>query len=173
MKISSLFTVLPYVELIDIDKVEAGCTGVYSGCYFKRSKDKLPKLFEGAIGPVIRLASSIDGSIQLFKTERPTFASMAKTTTFKYNKRPYFWYLDGYIYVPNVEWDAIRLEGIFEGDTSDFLCPSDQSCTLKQDQQLPFPDYLFSEIEQYVIKEFSITMQIPVDGSDDSQNVLR
>jgi hypothetical protein len=173
MKISSLFTVLPYVELIDIDKVEAGCTGVYSGCYFKRSKDKLPKLFEGAIGPVIRLASSIDGSIQLFKTERPTFASMAKTTTFKYNKRPYFWYLDGYIYVPNVEWDAIRLEGIFEGDTSDFLCPSDQSCMLKQDQQLPFPDYLFSEIEQYVIKEFSITMQIPVDGSDDSQNVLR
>ena len=173
MKISSLFTVLPYMELIDIDKVEAGCTGVYSGCYFKRTKDKLPKLFEGAVGPVIRLASSIDGSIQLFKTERPTFASMAKTTTFKYNKNPYFWYLDGYIYVPNVEWDAIRVEAIFEGETAEFLCPSDQSCMFKQDQPLPFPDYLFSEIEQYVIKEFSITMQIPVDGSDDSQNVLR
>ena len=38
MKISSLFSVLPYVELVDVDKIEAGCTGVYSGCYFKRSK---------------------------------------------------------------------------------------------------------------------------------------
>jgi hypothetical protein len=173
MKISTLFSVLPYVELVDIDKVEAGCTGVYSGCYFKRSKEKLPTLFDGAMGPVIRLVSSIDGSMQLFRTERPTFASMAKTTTFKYNKRPYFWYLDGYLYVPNVDWDAVRIEAIFEGTTSDFLCPSPQSCDIKQDLSLPFPDYLFSEIEQYVIKEFTITMQIPVDGSDDNQNVLR
>ena len=42
MKISSLFRVLPYIELIDVDKVEAGCVGVYSGCYFKRSKEKIP-----------------------------------------------------------------------------------------------------------------------------------
>jgi hypothetical protein len=38
---------------------------------------------------------------------------------------------------------------------------------------LPFPDYIFSEIEQYVIKEFTITMGIPIDGSDDNQNILR
>ena len=37
MRMSSLFKALPYVELIDVDKVEAGCIGVYSGCYFKRS----------------------------------------------------------------------------------------------------------------------------------------
>ena len=37
MKISSIFQVLPYIELIDVDKVEAGCVGVYSGCYFKRT----------------------------------------------------------------------------------------------------------------------------------------
>ena len=30
MKISSIFNVLPYIELIDVDKVEAGCIGVYS-----------------------------------------------------------------------------------------------------------------------------------------------
>jgi hypothetical protein len=28
MKMSSIFKVLPYVELIDVDKVEAGCVGV-------------------------------------------------------------------------------------------------------------------------------------------------
>ena len=44
MKMSSLFNTLPYVELIDVDKVEAGCVGVYSECYFKRSKEKVPTI---------------------------------------------------------------------------------------------------------------------------------
>jgi hypothetical protein len=39
MKMSQIFQVLPYIELIDVDRVEAGCIGVYSECYFKRSKD--------------------------------------------------------------------------------------------------------------------------------------
>ncbi len=30
-----------------------------------------------------------------------------------------------------------------------------------------------AEIEQFVIKELTMTMQVPTDGSDDSQNVLR
>jgi len=40
MKISSIFKVLPYAELIDVDKVEAGCVGIFSNCYFKRTKEK-------------------------------------------------------------------------------------------------------------------------------------
>ena len=35
MKISNIFKVMPYVELIEVDKVDAACVGVYSGCYFK------------------------------------------------------------------------------------------------------------------------------------------
>ena len=95
MKISSIFKTLPYVELIDVDKIEADCVGVYSGCYFKRTKEKLPNIFSGALGPVIRTVSSIDGTIEMFKTEPGTWVSMTKSTTFKYNKRPYFWYLNG------------------------------------------------------------------------------
>jgi len=170
MKISSIFKVLPYVELIDVDKVEAGCIGVYSGCYFKRSKDKLPTIFNGAMGPIIRTVSSIDGSIEMFRTDPGTWVSITRSTTFKYNKRPYFWYLNGYLYVPNVEWDAIRVEAVFEGKVES--CDTDP-CLVRQDDPLPFPEYLFSEIEQFVIKELTMAMQIPTDGPDDSQNVLR
>lgn len=174
MKMSSLFTVLPFMELIDVDKVEAGCTGVYSGCYFKRTKDKLPQLFDGMFGPVLRTVSSIDSSIRMYRTEPGTFTSITKSTNFKYNKQPYFWYINGYIYVPNVHWDAIRIEGIFEGDKSDFICPTpDNQCNIRQDFQLPFPEYLFSEIEQFVVKDFTTTMQVPTNGADDNQNVLR
>jgi hypothetical protein len=170
MKISSIFQVLPYLELIDVDKVEAGCIGVYSGCYFKRSKEKLPTILNGTFGPIIRTVSSIDGGIEMFRTDPGTWVSMTKTTTFKYNKNRYFWYLNGYLYSPNIDWDAIRVEAIFEGQVD--TCTTDD-CLIKQDQPLPFPEYLFSEIEQYTVKELTMTMQVPADGSDDSQNILR
>jgi hypothetical protein len=170
MKISSIFKVLPYVELIDVDKVEAGCIGVYSGCYFKRSKERLPTIFDGALGPIIRTVSSIDGSIEMFRTDPGTWVSITKSTTFKYNKRPYFWYLNGYLYCPNVDWDAIRVEAVFEGKVES--CDTD-ACLVRQDDPLPFPEYLFSEIEQFVVKELTMTMQVPTDGADDSQNALR
>jgi hypothetical protein len=174
MRISSLFTVLPFVELISVDKIEAGCTGVYSGCYFKRTKDKLPDVFEGMFGPLLRTVSSIDGSIELFRTEPGTFVSISKSTNFKYNKKHYFWYANGYLYLPNVDWEAIRVEGIFEGDQADFLCPTDENqCKIKQEMQLPFPEYLFSEIEQFVLQELTMTVKLPQDQGDDGQNVLR
>jgi len=170
MKMSSIFKVLPYVELIDVDKVEAGCVGVYSKCYFKRSKDKLPSILDGMFGPIIRTVSSIDGGIEMFRTDPGTWVSITKSTTFKYNKRPYFWYLNGYLYAPNIDWDAIRVEAIFENNVSD--CDADE-CMIMQDQALNIPDYLFSEAEQFVLKELTITAQLPSDNADDSQNVLR
>ena len=170
MKISSIFKVLPYVELIDVDKVEAGCIGVYSGCYFKRSKDKLPTILEGTFGPVIRTVSSIDGTIEMFRTDPGTWVSMTRTTTWRYNTRKYFWYLNGYLYAPNVDWDALRIEAIFQGKTDS--CDNDP-CSIRQDDPLPFPEYLFSEIEQFAIKELTMAIQVPTDGPDDSQNALR
>ena len=169
MKISSIFQVLPYIELIDVDKVEAGCIGVYSGCYFKRSKEKLPTILDGAMGPIIRTTSSIDGTIEMIRTDPGTWVSMTRTTTWRYNTRKYFWYLDGYIYCPNVDWDAIRMEAIFQGVTD----PCSDQCDIAQNKPLSLPEYLFSEVEQFVIKELTMAMSIPSDGPDDSQNPLR
>ena len=170
MKMSQIFQVLPYIELIDVDKVEAGCVGVYSECYFKRSKDKLPAILDGMFGPIIRTTSSIDGSIEMFRTEPGTWVSITKSTTYKYNTRKYFWYLNGYIYCPNIDWDAIRLEAIFENKVED--CDSDP-CLSRQDEVYNVPEYLFTEIEQFVVRELTMSMQIPSDGADDSQNTLR
>ncbi len=170
MKVSNIFKTVPYMELIEVDKVDAACYGVYSGCYFKRTKEKLPELLTGIQGPIIRTVSSVDGSIELFRTDPGTFSSMTKSTTFKYNKKHYFWFLDGYLYFPNLVWDAVKVEAIFENDVE--TCDSDK-CMIRQEQSLNIPDYLFSEIEQYVVKELTMTMQVPADGSDDGQNTLR
>jgi hypothetical protein len=170
MKMSQIFKVLPYIELIDVDKIEAGCVGVYSECYFKRSKDKLPSILNGMFGPIIRTVSSIDGSIEMFRTDPGTWISITKSTTFKYNKRPYFWYLNGYLYAPNIDWDAVRIEAIFDGVLE--TCDTDP-CLIRQDDPFVLPEYLFSEVEQFVVKELTMAMSVPTDGPDDSQNALR
>ena len=168
-----LFTTLSFVELIEVDKIEAECTGIFSGCIIKRTKDKLPDITVASGGPLIRSVTSIDGSVDLQETLPTLYKTITKSSTFKYNKTMYYWYLNGYLYLPQVQWDAIKIDAIFEGDTSAYNCDTENECITRQEEQLAIPEYLFSEIEQFVIKELTISIQIPTNGSDDSQNVLR
>jgi hypothetical protein len=63
------------------------------------------------------------------------------------------------------------MEAIFQGVTDP--CDTKQECEIAQDKPLTIPEYLFSEVEQFVIKELSMSMQVPADDADDSQNSLR
>jgi len=167
MKYNSVFQTLNHVELITIDKAEAQCYGVDTGCYFKRTKDKLPRMIEGYFGPLLRSVSSMDLSRQVIPTFPMTFQQISNQRTFKYNNKKYYWYLNGYLYFPNLEWDALRIEGVFEDDISAMNCDSTDDCLFIQDQKINVPEFLFSEIEQLVIRDLGIMIQIP---SDPGQN---
>ena len=66
------------------------------------------------------------------------------------------------------------MQAIFDEDISDLVCSVDaKDCIPEQDRDLSIPEHLFSEIEQMVLNEILTTGQIPPDGADDSQNVLR
>lgn len=174
MQFHNLFEVLPCVDLIEVDKIEACCLGIKTGCTFRRTKDKLPAFLENAIGPVIRDVTTIDGSQSLEPTYPMLYTNMTKTSGFKYNKKKYYWYQDGYLYIPDVDWENIRIEAIFDEDVTGLICSNDPTeCVQQQDREMGIPDYLFAEIEQMVLKEILTTGQIPSDGADDSQNALR
>ena len=173
MKFNSIWQPLPFVELIEVDTIEAQCTGIQSGCTIKRTKYKLPTFMEGYWGPLIRTVSSIDGSIECQPTSPGTYTSMTKTTSFKYNKNKYFWWLNGYMYFPNVEWDAVKIEGIFEGDISHWNCDTEDNCKPRYTQQIFIPEFLFAEIETQVIAQMGTTLQIPPEDSDNKINIHR
>ena len=174
MKFNSIWSFLPYVELIEIDKVEAQCTGIQSGCTIKRTKDKLPEMIEGYWGPLIRTVSSIDSSIELQPTQPGTYTSMTKTTSFRYNKKKYFWFLNGYLYFPDMEWDAVRIEAVFDDDISNWLCEEDQdSCVPRYEQEIKFPDYLLADIETQILATMFNTLKIPTEDSDNKLNPNR
>lgn len=175
-KNSGLFKEDPCVELIDIDRVSACCVNIKTGCTFKRSKEKLPAITNLNNGPVIRAVTTLDYSIQIHKTEPSVYANMTNLSSFKYNKRNYYWIVDGYLYIPDVEWEAVRVQALFEESISNQFCSigSDRNvCMLEQDRELNIPEYLFSEIEQLARQEVLTAGQIPSDGADDSQNIMR
>jgi hypothetical protein len=172
MKFNSVFQTLNFVELIEVDRAEADCRGIDTGCYFKRTKDKLPTMMEGYWGPLIRAVTSIDLSEDIDPTYPITFEKISKQKTFKYNKKHYYWYLNGYLYFPNLEWDAVRIEGVFEKDISAYNCDPDE-CMYVQDMSINVPEFLLAEVEQMVAKDFGIMIQIPQDVSSDNRNIQR
>jgi hypothetical protein len=172
MAFSSVIQTMDYVELIEVDRVEACCTGVSSDCTIKRTKDKLPIFLEGYFGPLIRTIASLDGSEELQPILPTIYSNLSKSKNFRFNKTKYYWFIDSYIYFPNLEWEAVRIEGIFEDDISKWTCEED-SCIVKQDQSFNVPDYLLAEMEAQVFKDIMGIYQIPADTAIDKQNIAR
>lgn len=176
LKSSYLFKTIPCMDLVEVNKVEACCGGVKSDCLFKRTEAKVPNMMDGEYGPIFRTISSIDGSIEIFPTTPSSYTSMSKTSGFKYNKNYYYWYLNGYLYFPNLPWEAVSVQGIFEGDLNSYLCPdksNENGCIQRQDQEMSVPDFLFAEVEQAVLKELGIMISTPPDLSPDKQSNTR
>jgi len=174
LKFASLFRTLPCQDLVEVDRIEACCGSLPSTCKIMRTREKIPIPFEGSYGPFIRTVSSIDGSTEVYRTQPAAFVSMSKTTTLKYNKQKYYWYMKGYIYLPYVEWDAIMLECIFQEDISIFTCDEKNQCNIRQQEILPIPDDLFAEVEKQVLTDLGFQVQIPADPKTaDKQNILR
>jgi hypothetical protein len=172
MAFSGVMQTMDFVELVEVDKVEACCTGIKSNCKIKRTKDKLPVFLQGYFGPLIRTISSIDNSEELQPILPTVYIGIANSKNYKYNKTKYYWYLNDYLYFPNLEWEAVRIEGIFEDDISAYTCEED-SCIVKQDQSFNVPDYLLGELEAQVMKDMVGLYQIPADPTADKQNIAR
>jgi hypothetical protein len=127
---------------------------------------------QGYYGPLIRTISSIDGSEEMQPIVPSSYLPIINSTSARFNKTKYFWVLNDYIYFPNLEWDAVRIEGIFEDDISRWTCEED-SCKLRQDDSFNVPDYLLGEIESQVLQEFGSLLQIPADTANDKQSLTR
>lgn len=171
--VRSLFKTIPCVALDEVSKIEACCTGITTNCTIMRTHDKLPKIIEGSFGPLIRGVSSIDDSVYLNPTSPQLYVSIANSTNFKYNKTKYYWFRDGYIYVPNVLWEALNIEALWEDDVTYLQCDFDNKCTPIQDNPSAIPDYMYAEIEMMILKELGVLMQPTNENNDDKQSNLR
>lgn len=167
---------LNVVELETVDKTEAAYEKMclLTGCNIQRTKDKLPGVLYGYYGPLVRRVTSLDGSTNIELTTQVEFERMIKQPNFKYNKTKYYWIENEYLYFPNIVWDAIKLQGMFEGDTSKYNSDNEEpECIYIQDTICPIPEYLFSEIEKMIkIEDIQTLLQIPPNMQHDNVNVV-
>jgi hypothetical protein len=173
LTIDSIIQVLDMVVLIEVDKVQAGCRGLNTHCKIMRTEEPLPELFEGYAGPLIRYISSLDSSEEINITDPITYLNMTKQSSFKYNKTKYVWYLDGHLFFPNLEWDAVRIEGIFDGDIAGYNCNECKNCISAQERLFSVPQYLHAELESKVLNDLRNMYQIPQDPMQDNQHPAR
>lgn len=175
IKFSSVFETLDFVELEEVDKVEATCMGVRSYNTFRRTKDTMPIFTEGYLGPMVNSITSLDGSsICTLIRNSDIFNYMNMQKSFRYNTTKYCWFLNDRLYFPNIDWSAVRIEGIFEEDISKWKCCNyEDRCKPRQQQSINVPDFLMSEIEALCLKDLGVQLQVPQDISQNNQNVLR
>jgi hypothetical protein len=67
----------------------------------------------------------------------------------------------------------VSIEGMWEEPIGDYCGVDTDACVQVQDTDFNIPDYLYAEIEQMSINEIMNLGKIPLDASDDSQNILR
>ena len=127
---------------------------------------------QGYFGPLIRTISSIDASEELQPILPSIYIGIVNSKNARFNKTKYYWFLNDYLYFPNLEWEAVRIEGIFEDDISAYTCEEDK-CIVKQNQSFNVPDYLLGELEGQVMKDMVGLFQIPADPTADKQNIAR
>lgn len=182
----NVFTWLPKVPLIEVDKIEAECIGIKTNCTFRRTKSKLPKMATNDSGSIVKLVMSLDTSEKVERTTLLKFHEMTKSVNFKYNKIKYFWEKNGYFYFPNVKWSAVTIQGLFM-DTVTGYCIEDDSdncepngecgpkkkCKYRQDDTIPYSKDMIADIIGMISRDLGTRAQVPSDVQDNAQNLMR
>lgn len=173
MAMNSVYETLDYVKLEESDKIEAECMGIKSYATFRRTCSPIPVFTEGKWGPMIRGITSLDGSTIFKLTTHDQYQVISKSKDFRFNSTKYAWYLNDRLYFPNIDYPAVRIEGMFEEDISMYKCSYDDKCKPRQQQSLNIPDYLLADIEKAVLQDLGVSLQIPSDMNHDAININR
>lgn len=157
---STIYQVLHKLDLKEVDSVEA--CGIDTKCTIRRTIERLPKIVENVDGPIIKRVTSLDGSTVLTPIESSSYTRKIGKSTAKYDKTLYYWYINGYLYFPNIKWDAVRIEAYFEEEIKD-VCDEIDSCSYKQNSLFIIPEFLTSAMDQLIMQDISLYLKIPQD----------
>lgn len=132
----------------------------------------MPMFTEGVYGPMVNSITSLDGSV-IFKMIRNQDIQrlISSASDAKYNNTKYCWYLNDRLYFVDIDFPAVRVEGIFEDDISAFKCCYEDRCKRRQDQSLNIPDFILAEGIGNLLKEILGTQALPQLADPQHDNV--
>lgn len=166
MSSNDIFQTIYNIELQEVDVVEA--CGIHTPCKIKRTNIKLPTMLEDVEGPLIKRITSLDGYVSISLITPLAYIRKRNKSTFKYDKNLYGWVRNGYLYLPDIEWDSIMIEAYFEKDIDPNNCTVIDPCKNFQDHLFRIPERLASPMVTIVTEKLLQTyIQIPQDTKID------
>lgn len=155
MKIDYIFQTWNCVELVEVSSIDE-CCNVKTECKIFRTKERTPSMVTASWGPIIKRVTPIDGFTDLMQIKSTDWNRKLEDTNFKYDKELYYFWQDGYIYFPNIQWKKIRIEAFFEEDIAIHnKCenPTVDPCKTMLDNKFRIPKELLGPCVEMVQKE--------------------
>lgn len=154
MKLGYLFQTWKCVDLIPSPTIEE-CCGIKTTCTIFRTRDKLPYTLVASWGPIIRTVSSLDGFTEIIPITPTEWNRIQEDTNTKYDKSLYYFWSEGYLYFPNLEWKKVQVEALFEEDIDRYnhCCEKVDPCKTILDSIFRIPREVMAVCVQNVNKE--------------------
>lgn len=150
---TNLWKPIPCLELEDVDLVN--CNFDVGSCKtLKRSIIKLPDLYTTVYGNIIKV-TNLDGSGNYMEI---LFDQLSEYQNRKY-KDPnihYFWIIDNYLYISDIEYEAVRITGFFKDNSAVLRVNCVTTCISPLDMDFNCPEYLFGIIKQKTAEELKL-----------------
>jgi hypothetical protein len=143
-RISEIWGRLKCIDMKEIDFRECGfdipqCNLMMRSCH------KLPEVFQTAYGNILKIFT-IDGRKALVSTTLDFYKDILLREFTDPNVK-YFFLLDGYLYLPDCEVDAVMGYGLFK-NPEEVAKFNGETCVFPLDLPFPCPDYLLDPVKK-------------------------
>ena len=181
----TIFTTIPCLEMVQVPISE--CCDYVDPCNVSRTRFKLPRISEGNYQYLIQGVWSINamgGQGTRFKEVTINrYMNLLSLPLIK--NQPYYWIVDGYLYVSNPLLKAVRIAAFFEEDVpneimfSECCCTNgvnlDEYCMNPLDKNYGCPGYLEKQVLELTSQKllqtyFRINDDKTSDNKDDQVN---
>lgn len=159
IKTDHIWQTLPCVETMEVPTTDP-CCKYTSKCKILRTKNKIPSTYEDSWGIVLKHVSSIDNTHDLHPIKLSEWTRKLENANFKYDKTLYYFYRDGYLYFPNMQWKLVSITGFFKENIAkynDCEDDSDVKCMSFLDTEWRVPPHLQHFVIDATLKELTST----------------
>ena len=137
-----------------------------------RTKDKLPDTYSTRYGNLIKHVASINFG-QFYDPVSPRQYKAIMNRQFVDYKKKYYFFIGGYIYIPDSQVESIRIEAFFKkpwevdvlnAQNEDCSTCNKNICVKPLDYEFVAPEYLFNNIKEEVLKQLrGVYLQVKTD----------
>lgn len=185
-KLVSGWTEIPIIPMEEVPVTECNL-GVYQCQKLMKSKYRLPEIYESKFGAIIRQVMSLNLNVEYTNIYSPK--QWLATTKREFGKERYYFFIDGYLYIPIRKLsegspEQIRIEAYFKdkyhvAQFIDLINGSCEDCKTKIDKckkqveyEMVIPTGLQNDVKGYVLQQLAgIYVKIVPDNLPNSNTI--